>query len=164
MKTYTINKGCHYNTSLLDRFVTWGKPRMDVVFMLENSCWYDRRLIGSHINKLVGFSCDLFNKDSVRFGWRPSLQQNEFELYAYKHVNGLYVRGDQLKDDFIAFIQGDKDYAGSIETDGINATFSANFSQVVTPFSAIGEGWKMGFYFGGKPTAPQQMKAGISIA
>jgi hypothetical protein len=136
---------------------------MSGYIMLTESCWYDRTTIGGHINKLKGFSSDFFNKNSNRLGWRPSLVKNEFELYVYKHINGIYQRGDMLKDDLICKLMADQETAYEIKpVEGEQAMeYSANFGSVKTsfPVSEMQDGWLMGFYYGGKPTAPQTMVA-----
>lgn len=163
MKKYTILKGCHYNTSTLERLTRYSKKSMTGYIMLTASCWYDRTVVGGHLNKLKGFSSDLFNKNSNRIGWRPSLVKNEFELYVYKHIGGIYQRGDMLKDDLICKIMADQETVYSIApVEGKDEMeYSANFGTVKTafPVSQMGTGWLMGFYFGGKPTAPNQMEA-----
>lgn len=163
MKTYTINKGCHYNTSLFERLTSYSKKSMSGYAMLTSSSWYDRTTYGTHINKLKGFSSDLLNKNSNRLGWRPSLVKNEFEIYVYKHINGLYERGDMLRDDLICTVKADMDWAFDISpVEGENKmSYSANFSNVITdfPVDKMGAGWLMGFYFGGKSTAPWKMIA-----
>ena len=163
MNKYTILKNCHYNTSFLERLTTYSKNSMSGYIMLTESCWYDRIAIGSHINKLKGFSSDLFNKNSNRLGWRPSLVKNEFEIYVFKHIDGAYERGDMLSDDLICTLMANQETAFEIKpVEGEQAMeYSANFGSVKTPFpvSEMSDGWLMGFYFGGKPTAPQKMVA-----
>ena len=66
MNKYTILKGCHYNTNIIDRFTSYSKKEMTGYAMLTESCWYSRTIFGTHINKLIGFSSDFTNKNSNR--------------------------------------------------------------------------------------------------
>lgn len=170
---FTIKKGQHYSSPRLfknnkvDQTLTGS-------FKLEQSCWYDTKVVGTHLNKWVGFSTDLFNLNSIRISWRPAPIPFTFEVYIYIHLNGAWVRSYPLKDDLVGVYNTDLQFF-SIVISGEKApnlimrmfgksssnqtailTIGQNTVEKAYPVS-VGIGWMMWPYFGGKPTAPQNM-------
>lgn len=99
----TILENRHYSEGRKIRLV---KPSIGMrgVFQLDSSCWYETRVYGNHINKLVGFSLDLFNRSSVRLGWRPSSEEGMFEILIYIHYRGKWIRSSREHDDIIKVV------------------------------------------------------------
>ena len=103
----TILENRHYSEGRKIRLV---KPSIGMrgVFQLDSSCWYETRVYGNHINKLVGFSLDLFNRSSVRLGWRPSSEEGMFEILIYIHYRGKWIRSSREHDDIIKVVGTEK--------------------------------------------------------
>ena len=174
---YTIGKNSHNCSPRTPRMVT--KKSMSGSFRLDLSCWYDTAKVGTHINKLTGFSVNLIsipmNRDSVRLGWRPAKEHGKFDIFCYIHIGGVYVQSHPLKDDLIATVNDTTQfYTIQINDGGVPGFFGrlcgrvAKADQTVTfvvgawekvkSFNvSLGTGWLMYFYFGGKPTSPQDM-------
>ncbi len=157
----TILEGKHYSRGRKIRLV---KPSIGMrgFFQLDRNCWYDRDVYGSHINKVTGFSLDLFNRSSVRLGWRPSEQEGEFEILIYVHYNGRWVRSSREEDDIIAIVDTSKN-SFSIEFERGELVYEVNDEEkrIRIPFKR-GIGWMMWFYFGGKPRSPHTMTAKVN--
>ena len=170
---YAISKNSHYCTPRRIRMVS--AKTMSGSFRLDLSCWYDTAQVGTHINKLTGYSVDLFNKNSVRLGWRPAKEHGKFDIFCYIHIGGVYVQSHPLKDDLIATVDDTTQfYTIQINDGGVPGFFGRLFGRVakadqtvtfvvgawekVKSFNvSLGTGWLMYFYFGGKPTSPQDM-------
>ena len=152
----TILEGKHYSKGRKIRLV---RPSMGMrgSFQLDGNCWYDKSVYGSHINKVTGFSLDLFNRDSVRLGWRPSDQEGKFEILIYVHYKGRWVRSSKEVDDIIAIVGTSKNRF-SIEFERGELVYDVNEEEkrIKIPFKR-GIGWMMWFYFGGKVKSPQTM-------
>lgn len=157
----TILEGKHYSSG---RRLSLVKPSKGIrgFFKLDNSCWYETRVYGNHINKLVGFSLDLFNRSSVRLGWRPSVEEGQFELLIYVHYNGRWVRSSREADDVIGVVGSDKN-SFSIHFEGGELVYEVGGEEkrIRIPFRR-GWGWMMWFYFGGSVRSPHRMSARVN--
>lgn len=130
-------------------------------FKLDESCWYQTEIFGNHINKLTGFSTDIFGRDVIRLGWRPASQQNLFEIYAYIHIGGRWMRSSNMKDDLIALASTDiEPFSISFNDNKVDISVGGKTKSFLYPVSK-GLGWLYWFYFGGKPKAPWDMKVGV---
>lgn len=160
---YTVKQGAHYASPRKFKLLDSSKPRSGT-FVLKNSCWYDTKVYGTHLNKLVGVGCDLINSYSYRLAWRPSEVQFEFEVYIYLHIDGKWVRSQPLKQDLCGIVKGEVTNYYSFDPAGENIVAHVNGEPVLRhfPFSK-GSGWLMEFYYGGKPTAPWLMQADITM-
>ena len=157
----TILEGKHYSRGRKIRLV---RPTLGMrgFFQLNRNCWYDRSVYGSHVNKLIGFSVDLFNRSSVRLGWRPSDQEGEFEILIYVHYKGRWVRSSREADDVIAIVDTSKNRFKITFDEGLLAyEVNDEEKEIWIPFKR-GIGWMMWFYFGGKPRSPQTMTAKVN--
>jgi hypothetical protein len=163
MVAYTIKKGSHYPSGFRIPKL-WDKLTMEGEFMLTPSCWYDRGLfLTNHINKLCGFGIDLLNKNSVRIGWRPALEFNKFEIFAYVHIDGEWIHEEPLRDDIIVVVGVDTEKF-SIKIMEDVAIISVSYGSVIKDIKQTNScGWKQGIYFGGKPTAPQDMTIYLGV-
>lgn len=139
-------------------------------FVLHKNMWYDTAIHGTHLNKLVGFSTDWTNNNSVRLAWRPGKEQDTFEIYAYIHLNGEWVRSSRLKYDLITIAKADVMYSWSImpenptESGNNNVRFAVGGGVVERAYDvSIGSGWFRQFYYGGVPVAPWFMSADITV-
>ncbi len=160
MTVYEIKKGAHYPTPLFWKLPHTGIKALDGVAMFDSSCWYDRKEVGSHINKLVGFTTDLFKTNSIRIGWRPHTVEGLFELYLYKHQGGKWVRSQRLADDLISVMPANYVFSWSIVLDPVayEVLVACATDSIESNYSGCcGPGYYMGPYFGGVPTAPQNM-------
>lgn len=165
---YTVKKGAHSCSPLKIRLCA--PVPMYGTFTLSPEMWYDTTVEGSHINKLVGFSTDIFNKNSLRLGWRPAKDYLKFEIYAYIHIGGSWVRSPKLKDDLVLTVHASVTYNWGIIPSWITDD-GASLARLVVGGSfvervydvSMGSGWFRQFYYGGKPVAPQQMSADIYV-
>lgn len=174
---FTIRKGSH-SPLLSQRIIRRHKHSVALTgtFVLPKEAWYDTKVHGTHINKLVGSSNDLFNTESVRLGWRPAAMQNVFEIYVYIHLGGGWVRSERLRDDLVETVMAEVTNNYSVlpaygmwktEEDGIavnHARCVVNGSVVDRPYDVrMGTGWIMNPYFGGRPTAPNDINIYLGI-
>jgi len=167
IKTYTIEEGQHYCNG--SQFATINTKKMNFEARLHPNCWYDPDMFPSwHLNKGWGWSTDLFNRFSNRWTWRPSTEKWKFELYAYPHINGTWVRQDKLRKDLLGIVEADELFLGSISLTDYEdpleneATYNIGMNTVVRHYpTRPSTGWRQRFYFGGKPVAPWAMSAEI---
>ena len=181
MVTYIIEKDKHTCKPRTLKPIN-GQKTLTGQFSFTPECWYNTAIYGTHLNKLTGFSTDLWNQDSLRLAWRPAPETNKFEIYAYVHLGGKWVRSAKFKDDLICVVGlGTEMFSISpmtaapttllqrltscrVAEDNI-ATFVVGFSQVERHYPAlIGSGWQQYFYFGGVPTAMRRMSMEMEYA
>jgi hypothetical protein len=152
-----IKRNKHYSSNKKIKLLKVNKRFFGNV-KFDESCWYQTEIFGNHINKLTGFSTDLLGRDVVRFGWKPSKQQNSFEIYAYVHIGGKWVRSSN---DLINVIGTDIESFSIIFDDyTVMMSMGDKKKAVLYPVNK-GQGWLYWFYFGGKPKAPWDMKVGV---
>jgi len=152
----TILEGKHYSKG---RKVMLVKPSMGMrgYFQLDGNCWYNTNFYGNHINKIVGFSLDLFNRSSVRLGWRPSSEEGMFEILIYIHYNGKWIRSNREQDDVITVVGTEKTmFTIFFERGMLGYEVNGEEKLLNIPFKR-GWGWMMWFYFGGKIRSPRTM-------
>jgi hypothetical protein len=146
-----ILKGFHYSTFFpkIYRFCSENKKSIRVKF--DKSCVYkiDEK---SCVNKLWGFSIGLFgvHKNSYRFGW--TYENDKIIIWTYSYING------KLQKEKLTECEFDKEYQCSISIDN-KVVFNFNG---VTKERELRSTKKflleLGFYFGGKTKAPNNMK------
>ena len=174
---YTIKKGRHRARPLVIG-LWWNKTSFRDEIIIDKSCWYDASKL-DHINKLfgVGFlplwkaafywwpwlfailTKNEHHKDSFRWGFRPAAEQELFEIYAYCYVNGQRVSK------IVGYAEAGKRYVRELErlpnmyyyylksTNGVKILGSA-----MVPHNCKKKlQFALGFFFGGKPTAPHTM-------
>lgn len=169
MSLFTLKKNAHYCSPRLGflgfkKFDIGTAGRMEGTFRLMKNMWYDTSRYGTHINKLCGFSTDIFSEGSIRIGWRPHQEPWLFEMYAYLHIGGQWVRSTRLKDDLINVCYCDVDYAWELPIpvgEVARLTVGANTVERHYPMP-LGAGWVQEFYYGGKPKAMQEMSCIIN--
>lgn len=163
---FTIKHNTHSCSPL--KVKIWSGP-MKGTFVLSYDMWYDTSIHGTHLNKLVGFSTDFLNKNSVRLAWRPAPMKGQFEIYAYIHLGGKWVRSARLRHDLILIAQAEVMYAWSLDPEvateqGNNARLQVGDSAVERAYDVIvGSGWFRQFYYGGVPLAPWTMSCEITV-
>lgn len=166
MTAYEIKTGNHYPTPKFWRLPHTGIKALEGVASFGSSCWYDRKVIGGHINKLVGFTTDLLKVNSIRIGWRPHTLDGLIELYLYKHQGGSWIRQPRLADDMIAIMPVNHVFSWSIWLDSANkeVNVTCGTDSIESNYSGCcGPGYYMGPYFGGVPTAPQTMIINLGV-
>ena len=146
-----ILKGFHYSIFFpkIYRFRSENKKSIQVKF--DKSCAYkiDEK---SCVNKLWGFSIGLFgvHKNSYRFGW--TYENDKIVIWVYSYING------KLQKEKLTECEFDKEYQCSISIDN-KVIFNFNG---VTKERELRSTKKflleLGFYFGGKTKAPNNMK------
>lgn len=155
-----IKRGKHYASNRKIKLLNFNK-RFFGNFKMDESCWYQTEIFGNHLNKLTGFSTDIWGKDVVRFAWRPAKQQNQFEIYVYIHIGGVWVRGNNLSDDLIGIVGTDiVSFNIDLNENSVLFTLGSKMLQKQYPVSR-GRGWLYWFYFGGKAKSPWEMKMGL---
>lgn len=163
---FTIEKNKH---SCSPAKIKLWSGEMRGTFVLHSNMWYDTAIYGTHLNKLVGFSTDWLNENSVRLAWRPSLEKGKFEIYAYIHLNGTWVRSSKLKHDLILTVHEEVMYSWSLlpvnpSPEGNNARLVVGGSAVERAYDVImGSGWFRQFYYGGVPLSPWKMSCDITV-
>lgn len=159
---FEISTGKHSCTPRMYKLYSGG---MQGRFMLDPLMWYDTDKVGNHLNKLVGFGTDIFNSNSLRLAWRPDVNEGVFEIFAYIHLNGVWVRSGRLIHDLVLECHAKVWYDFSIMyrlDDIVRFTVGAGVVERHYPVNP-GTGWFMQFYFGGKPVAPWAMSADIEV-
>ena len=89
LKAYIIKKGRHYSNHLPKLWI--GKKLiLSAKVKMDKNCWFKLEEPADYaINKLVGWSYGFHHKNSIRIGWRPSIdRKNWIELHLY-----IYERG-----------------------------------------------------------------------
>ena len=174
---YKITKGKH---PCSPRRPIWAQPgkTMSGSFQLGIDCWYETAKIGTHLNKLVGFGTDLLGLNSVRLAWRPHKDLGKFEIYAYVHLNGSWLRQSPLKLDLVAVVDITTQFFSITAQDqnapsligrmlGASATnqeaiFAVADGEVHRHYPvSIGSGFIMYPYFGGTSVAPNDMEVEV---
>jgi hypothetical protein len=155
---FHINKGRHRARPL--RFGIWRNRKVfgwKVVF--ANNCRYE--LPGNDqldTNKLVGVGYLFHHKDSARFGWRYLPDKGKMELLAY-----CYDKGRRIIES-VALCDVGQLYR-------LKLSITANeyvFTVIDSPGKILGQTilakrhnkkfqYRLGLFFGGNRTAPQQM-------
>ena len=82
-KTYKVKKGKHYSGIRIKPFYKSKNIKLKVKFY--NTCWYDIKKYGDHVNKLYGIGDFNIHKNSDRIGWRPSDKIGYIDLFKYKY-------------------------------------------------------------------------------
>ena len=171
LKTYTIDSGKH-GCNGVSWPVSINSNEMTGSFRLHRNCWYPPdKYATHHINKLWGWSNDLFSANSNRIGWRPDDEQFRFQLYAYMHLEGKWVRSSKLKYDSLGTCSADELVYWNIKIYEAQdwreneVAYTCGITTVERHYPVnISRGWRQHFYFGGRPTAPWTMTADIEYA
>lgn len=164
---FTVQRGAHYCSPRKIRAYN-GTSAMHGRFMLHDNMWYDTSKVGTHINKLVGFSTDLFSDGSIRLGWRPNIEPGIIDIYAYLHINGKWVRSGRLVNDLIQSCYPKVWYDFAIlpdireEDDLCRLVVGGGIVERHYPMS-LGTGWFQQLYYGGTPTAPWTVSCDIEV-
>ena len=161
---YTIKQGAHYASPRTIKLLDSSKPRSGT-FVIKNECWYDTGTYGTHLNKLIGVGCDLFNSYSYRLAWRPADEPFDFEVYIYLHIDGKWVRSSKLKYDLCGVVRGEATHTYAFDPSGENIRSLVNGEMVERHFPfKKGNGWLMETYFGGSSaTAPWAMQTNVTM-
>lgn len=85
---FTIPKGDHYSIKTLKKY---NRDLLTFAFRFDNSAIYD---LGDNdqydTNKLIGYKYGLDpHKNSVRFGWKWSIEDDYIVIVAYSYVDGV---------------------------------------------------------------------------
>lgn len=85
---YLILKDNHYSTVKFHGF-HFGKKKMVKTVIFTESCRYDLESKDQlDVNKLFGFSQLYHQHNSIRVGWRYSLEHKQIELLSYVYIDG----------------------------------------------------------------------------
>lgn len=171
MKTYTIKKGQHKATPRRPKF--WlGKKQWTFKFVLTESCWYPEGTIAIEgISKVCGLSFGIHAEDpfgkckltkwlvnSLVMGWRPNYEKkNYFELYVINDDRGKETR-PLLTRSWAA----NKECVVKVIKQKNGVTFKIGEVGHFYPMNTLPFGYYLGFYHGGKCTAPQDMDAELT--
>jgi len=168
---YLIKKGNHYPTpkqislhsgiSFLNKTVTF----------YDNCIHHLGHQDDNDVNKLYGFTTDLFGSNSVRIGWNimsANTGVQAIKLWAYVHIDGKRVIPTIPSDHIISkFFKTNIPITCAISVTNGNAYFTAKQGTegrtVVVPFPKTpGIGYYQFPYFGGTSTCPHYMNIDIS--
>lgn len=164
MTQYLIKEGAHYATPKTVS-LHQGMVEMHGKAVFSTTCWYRTQIYGSHLNKLVGFTSDLFSRNSLRIAWRPSPIIEHIDLYIYLHINGKWVRSDRLVDDNAGCVKCGEEFDWSLHKVGDLAIADTSVGTVTRHYPVSnGWGYQQGVYYGGRPTAPWDMTISLSVS
>lgn len=169
---HTIFKGQHFSFPPL-LWLYFGRKEFIWHVTFDESCMYNNG--DDAINKLVGVRADLFSnhKNSARFGWRWNTQKTRLDIMAYCYLNGVRIgSGDTEK--WVASVSVSEVLAKKtvkcrlrllthsyvFEVYDINNKLLGTQSVLKKHKSKIY--FKSHPYFGGKKTAPHEIKIKIS--
>lgn len=157
-KIFTLKQGEHYSCPREVSAFFDHKMRFHAKF--DDSAQYPKQDPSTRgVNKLFGFSdCgNQHHEDGARFGWE--WYDNELKIYGYTYVNG------NLKFEYITSVPLNQEVTYTIDTSGSQYIFSVDspngFKSLTMERGCSGNGgakYKDGPYFGGKETAPHDIK------
>jgi len=158
MEKFTISGGCHYSTKYLKPYLF--KDKIEFAFKFSNNCGYffgnENDLI---LNTIFGISFGHQHKNSIRLGWKWSVQEQCIEIYPYAYINGKYI---QELNKCLSKIKPNELTYCTIEINSNNFNISivtlnsANSTKITKP-KLIKIGYYLFPYFGGKLPAPHDM-------
>jgi len=146
--------------------------RMTGEVRLAKADWYSTKVYGDHLNRIAGFSTDIFGDDRLELMWRPSQSVNVFEIYAQVIINRRVVRQVNMDKDLIFVSVPEKTIYFDIKhyipeaedptemTDTYRlATFAVNGNVVPRAFGVTPgwAGWMYNFRYRGAGGAPWEM-------
>jgi hypothetical protein len=170
---YTIEKNKHKSTPRV--FKLWlGRKKFNFKFSLSNNCWYPKDSIEYEgISKICGVSFGIHTENpfgkipiiknlvnSVVIGWVPKYDnKNCYSLYIINDNKGVETRLEWPIPTF-----SDQDNEVIIERRGKYVVVIINkVGKLYNINSKYGFGYYLGFYHGGKSTAPQTMECELEI-
>ena len=177
MKNYMIKQGSHSSSPRLLKMICNNTVSFD--FRLHWEVWYDRKIVGDHLNKICRLSSDPFNMNRFGLGWRPSEKMGIIELWSHVDIGNKFIPEKEIeKPHIIAELKspglyfeahgeikicGASDRPGKASicvTDvyGVQHIKYRDFIDSLGPFN-----WLSGFYFGGNPVAPRDIVCGLNI-
>lgn len=141
----------------------WNRKSFQWKVRFTDSCRYDLQTDDQFdTNKLcgIGFIPGFHHKDSARFGWRYITDTGQVEIMSYCYINGNRII------QHLAFCEIGKDYDlylkvlsscyymaihdhGKVPTIGFTWIDHRHHKKL---------GYRLGIYFGGQATAPQEIK------
>lgn len=166
---YTIKQGKHFSKPRKIK-LHFGITTLKKTVIFSTSCFYKfNNVEDADINKVFGFTTDIFGRNSVRIGWKIHNAINgikSIRLYGYVHIEGKKTEVPDSESYQIGkYFDVNLPIECTIKIDGVNAYFSAKQSgykgemhTVKIPFPK--KSW-FGYYqypyFGGNMTAPHDM-------
>jgi len=162
---YLIKKGKHYHKTLWRIYPHIGLSFLSYNVVFDPSCWYNIKKIGDHTNKLFGLGFGInHHKDSIRVGWRPVEDSDKIALYSYTYHNGerfieaICKVSVNTKFNISIII----DYHGGkykIVISDLKQKSIIEYSQDFNFYDCFDIwGFRLFPYFGGNPTAPDDVK------
>ncbi len=149
-----IHKGKHRGTPWKIKLIRGSC--VTKIFTFKESCLYD--LPVSEVNKLFGYSYDLLNKDTVRFGWKAV--RDRIQLWAYFHKD--FKKYDNLQT-VLTVVSINKPVKLSLYTIDDITYFSIDDKVYhSSKFKKKYWGWNQNVYFGGQTPAPHDMEIEIN--
>lgn len=148
--------------------------RMTGEIRFAKANWYSTKVYGNHLNRITGFSTDIFGDDRIELMWKPAQSVNVFEIYAQIIINRQVVRQVRSEKDLIFTSVPEKTMYFDIKhyipeaedpmhmTDTYRlATFAVNGNVVVRAFGVTPgwAGWMYNFRYRGSGGAPWEMRS-----
>lgn len=166
---YTIKKGKHFAKPKRIK-LHFGITSLKKKIVFKTNCFYKfNNVEDADINKVFGFTTDIFGRNSVRIGWKIYDALNgikSIRLYGYTHINGKKSENPDFDSYQIGkFYSVNIPIECTIHIDGENAYFSATQEGykgenhiVKIPFPKKSWfGYYQRPYFGGNMVAPHNM-------
>ena len=166
LKTYIIKKGKHYSNHL-PRLWFGKKHSLSVKINMDKSCWFKLEEPADYaINKLVGWSYGYHHHNSIRVGWRPSIdRENWIEFHLYVYTNG--GRSQHYIDKVECNIENKLDITyhpeKSIITYSLHRPIVISNGYMYAKVKTSWWGYYLFPYFGGIKTAPTDIKIDLKF-
>lgn len=155
---FTIKTGHHYSREKGINFAL-GKTFFFSAKFNKTAMYVTDTLINQQdINKLYGFTdhCDDPEKNSARFGWR--WYQNQIQIFAYTHVDGVCSVNDNMKQIGVAQINETNAYEIRITDTSYLFTFKGESVSMKRGHIGTGVCVTLFPYFGGNEVAPHDIE------
>ena len=172
---YRIRKGQHF--SQVKRRFFWDRFKVNLeedksltfLVIFRDSCLYDKKKVGDHINKLYGIACGKHHENSIRVGWRcDSVTHGRISLWAYWYhdrdlgyellghtyvetLEKITIQVSEKELTVLLLDMDNNDVAIAQHTEYLDNKMDCN---------KIGR-YKLFPYFGGQPVAPHDMQIDI---
>lgn len=155
---YFILKNNHYSLPP-HGCIHFGTTKQKVKFRFSKNCIYPVDEKNDFTNKLFGWSYGLHHKNSIRVGWRPAFdaeKSKRIDLFFYSYNNGTR----KVEYFHSVYVLVDNELTIEVFTEKNRVVFSmSEFIKEEFPF--VLPQFKYGYflypYFGGNPTAPQNI-------
>lgn len=169
-KRIVIKKGKHYPfpgflVPVLKYVKKEKETKMERTFKFTESCFYDLQNENQlDTNKLFGFSIGNHHNTSFRFGWRPNLLTHKIQILKYEYQDGIrtiFPLCEVDADKWVSFgiYYNPKGFCKYVASEMIDEN-AGQMNVKISPVNVKrkhGFGYRLGLYFGGNETAPQDV-------